>query len=235
MYVAYKMTETIICATKVSNGTYYLYPLEFQNTTPQKVCTGHVSYPHRRYTEPARIIKNTSLLARWPVLQRYNEERIITQQLLESGSPYCYYRDGYYRVQHTYIQHGESYIPILEWSSNTASLPHEYYILCHPAEKKYMETMEKYLFRVFHAEPVVITITNGVARAPVHIYRGLMEGALYRKDTCPISFEELSAETVCITPCFHVFEKESLRRSPGGRCPVCRTAYVWTDVVIYQS
>lgn len=229
------MSNTIICASKVSTGAYYLYNVEFENTFPQKVYTGHVLHPHKKYPDTCRIVKNTSLIHRWPLLQRHNEERIIVHQLLENGEKYCFYRDGYFRVQHTYIQHGDVYIPILEWSSNTSCLPHQYYILCHPAEKNYVETLEKYIFRVFQAEPVAITIANGVVRAPAHIYRGLMEGALYRKDTCPVSLEELTAGILCITPCFHIFEKESLRRSLSGRCPVCRTPYVWADVVVYQE
>ncbi len=157
--------------------------------------------------------------------------------LQESGKEYPYYSDGYYIANHTYLSLGDLQIPILEWSSNSEHLTYQYNIVCHPSKDKYVETVEKYVVRVFDPKPIEIATVGGRPRVPELVYRGMMEGALYRKDSCAVSFEELNEENICITPCFHTFDRASVLRYAGGaliRCPVCRTECARKDVIYYK-
>ena len=80
--------------------------------------------------------------------------------------------------------------------------------------------------------PAPVPALTQVQKLPVHVYRGLMEGALYRKDTCPITFESLTIENICITPCMHCFDYEALRHGLRS-CPLCRTPYSADSIVRY--
>ena len=71
-----------------------------------------------------------------------------------------------------------------------------------------------------------------VQRLPERVYRGLMEGALYRKDTCPITFEPFTIENICITPCMHCFDYEALNRGVRS-CPLCRIPYSADSIIRY--
>ena len=223
----------IVCASQVSNGSYYFYTLTFENTFPQCVHVGHVHRPKERYSAPLRIRKNPALIQRWPALNAHKRETIIIQVHFESGNSYPFYSDGHYTVEHTYIEHGGDLIPILSWSSSK-HLQHEFYILCHPAEKDYVATAEKSLMRIYDTSPIEIPYVDGRPRPPVLIYRGLMEGALYRKESCPVSYEDLTEDNVAILPCFHIFDKVAIARVPNKRCPVCRSHFEKADVVAYK-
>jgi hypothetical protein len=230
---------TIVCATAVTEGSYFIYTIQFQETYPQKIHVGHYPFPCQKHTGPIRCIKDTSLLQCWPLLGIHNREQIIIQLLQESGEKYPYYGDGYYIVNHTYLCLGSVRIPIIEWSSNSEHLPYQYNIACHPSKKEYIATTEKYVVRVFEPKPIEITTVDGRSRVPELVYRGMMEGALYRKETCPVSFEELTEENICITPCFHTFDRATVLRlayAAGSliRCPVCRTEYARKEIVYYK-
>ena len=227
----------IVCATKVSEGSYFIYTIQFQETYPQKIHVGNYPFPCQKHPGPIRCIKDTSVLKRWPLLATHNRERIVIQMLQESGKEYPYYGDGYYIANHTYLCLGTSQIPILEWSSNSEHLTYQYNIVCHPSKDKYVETVEKYVVRVYDPKPIEIATVDGRPRVPELVYRGMMEGALYRKESCAVSFEELTEENICITPCFHTFDRASVLRFAGGvviRCPVCRTECARKDVIYYK-
>ncbi len=223
----------IVCASQVSNGAYYFYTLVFENSFPQCVHVGHVHRPKERFAGPLRIRKNPALIQNWPTLKAHDIQTIIIKVHFESGNPYPFYSDGHYRVEHTYITHGDTMIPILTWSSSK-HLPHEFYILCHPAEKNYVSVAEKFLIRMYDPTPIDIPYVDGRPRPPVLIYRGMMEAALYRKESCPVSYDDLKEENICILPCFHVFDKASVSHISNERCPLCRCVYEKKDVVSYK-
>ena len=51
-------------------------------------------------------------------------------------------------------------------------------------------------------------------------------GAVAKEEICPISWEPLKRETVCVTSCGHFFKKDALAmwREESNLCPVCRTS-----------
>lgn len=65
-----------------------------------------------------------------------------------------------------------------------------------------------------------------VAEKPLaRVSEAVLEKAIREKESCPISMEELTKENAtCVAPCYHTFEKESIRTwvQDHGTCPTCR-------------
>ena len=66
------------------------------------------------------------------------------------------------------------------------------------------------------------------AQTPIAAYVGeiIKRDAIHTKTTCSISLEEITQETKTgITPCFHLFEEESLRLwlQTEQTCPICKS------------
>jgi hypothetical protein len=61
---------------------------------------------------------------------------------------------------------------------------------------------------------------------PRHIFKVFVEAAVAKKETCPITMEEITMENVAITPCGHLFDKTALQMALRTRntCPQCRAA-----------
>jgi hypothetical protein len=59
---------------------------------------------------------------------------------------------------------------------------------------------------------------------PRHIFKVFVEAAIAKKDTCPITMEEITMENVAMTPCGHLFDKTALQMALRTRntCPQCR-------------
>jgi len=59
---------------------------------------------------------------------------------------------------------------------------------------------------------------------PRHIFKLFVEASIAKKETCPITMEEISMENVAMTPCGHLFDKTALQLSLRTRntCPQCR-------------
>jgi hypothetical protein len=59
---------------------------------------------------------------------------------------------------------------------------------------------------------------------PRHIFKVFVEAAIAKKETCPITMEEISMENVAMTPCGHLFDKTALQMALRTRntCPQCR-------------
>lgn len=59
---------------------------------------------------------------------------------------------------------------------------------------------------------------------PRHIFKVFVEAAIVKKETCPITMEEISMENVAMTPCGHLFDKTALQMALRTRntCPQCR-------------
>jgi len=62
------------------------------------------------------------------------------------------------------------------------------------------------------------------AQIPRHIFKVFVEAAIVKKETCPITMEEITMENVAMTPCGHLFDKTALQVSLRTRntCPQCR-------------
>jgi hypothetical protein len=148
-------------------------------------------------------------------------------------------------LQPRYLKWGTNIIPIVDFSEAYKSLPYTFYILEHPGHESYESVRLKYtVVAPIQIEPAVSRVPfiqfpvqeeldpeielgpspSPSPRLPDCVYRGLMEGALYRKDTCPITFEPFTIENICITPCMHCFDYEALSRGLRS-CPLCRTLF----------
>jgi len=59
---------------------------------------------------------------------------------------------------------------------------------------------------------------------PRHIFKVFVEAAIAKKETCPITMEEITMENVGMTPCGHLFDKAALQMALRTRntCPQCR-------------
>jgi hypothetical protein len=71
-------------------------------------------------------------------------------------------------------------------------------------------------------------------RIPAHIMNSHIELAILKNQTCPISLDPMSAETIAYTPCGHLFNYESLHHSFTHTqlkgCPSCRKPMKITDI-----
>jgi hypothetical protein len=54
----------------------------------------------------------------------------------------------------------------------------------------------------------------------------IAEASVVKGDVCPITLDELSADTAHVTSCFHVFQGDAIRKwlAKTPTCPVCTTA-----------
>lgn len=59
---------------------------------------------------------------------------------------------------------------------------------------------------------------------PSHVFRGFVENAIQKKETCPILLEPLTLVTAAGLPCGHLFDRESIIQAleQSGCCPQCR-------------
>ncbi len=80
-------------------------------------------------------------------------------------------------------------------------------------------------------EPVIKTVyvrspPVEVVKMPRHLVRLVLEAAVSKGDACPITMEPFTKDSVVMTPCGHLFEREAIQRSLAGKeeCPNCRSA-----------
>lgn len=130
-------------------------------------------------------------------------------------------------------------IPILRFSESYKALPYTFHILEDPNHYSFNKVCEEYLTKVsVDKKEIVKEIVKKVEKpTPDFIYKSLMEGALYRKDTCPITLETFTIENICITRCMHCFDVGGLLdvRVNLTSCPICREKMEKRDVVVYKA
>lgn len=57
-------------------------------------------------------------------------------------------------------------------------------------------------------------------RIPGHVLKGYIDGLISKKESCPVTMEELRLGNITVTGCGHAFEKGSL--DSLSICPLCR-------------
>ena len=74
------------------------------------------------------------------------------------------------------------------------------------------------------ARPALVSAPAPSQQIPRHIFKVFVEAAIAKKETCPITMEEITMENVAMTPCGHLFDKTALQVSLRTRntCPQCR-------------
>lgn len=79
-------------------------------------------------------------------------------------------------------------------------------------------------------EPVIKTVyvrsPPEAHKMPRHLIRLVLDAAISKGESCPITMEPLTRESVVMTPCGHLFEREAIEHSLGCKeeCPNCRSA-----------
>ncbi len=76
-------------------------------------------------------------------------------------------------------------------------------------------------------------ISVGGSSIPKRVLQGYVESLVAKKETCPITMDELTVETACITPCYHVMSLEGAQGwvQAHRSCPICRSACLEGDLI----
>jgi hypothetical protein len=79
--------------------------------------------------------------------------------------------------------------------------------------------------------PKVLKVLK-VPKIPTHVFHAFAEGAIQKKEECPITMEPFTKENIGCLPCGHLFEKEGVRKALEGHgvCPTCRAATTVEDI-----
>jgi hypothetical protein len=74
------------------------------------------------------------------------------------------------------------------------------------------------------AAPSPSSLSAQPQQIPPHVFKVFVEAAIAKKETCPITMEEITMENVAMTPCGHLFYKTALQMALCTRntCPQCR-------------
>jgi hypothetical protein len=74
------------------------------------------------------------------------------------------------------------------------------------------------------APPSPSSLSAQPQQIPPHVFKVFVEAAIAKKETCPITMEEITMENVAMTPCGHLFDKTALQMAIRTRntCPQCR-------------
>lgn len=87
------------------------------------------------------------------------------------------------------------------------------YITCQPIKMIVDE-----LYKAYHDEG------ESTVAIPTHVKSRLIEHAVEHGEICPISYEPLTRENTTVTPCGHLFSKNSLAMTDQSLCPTCRAS-----------
>jgi len=74
-------------------------------------------------------------------------------------------------------------------------------------------------------EPIATPTPPPMASIPPRIAHIIAEASVVKGDHCPITLDELSADTARVTSCFHVFQGDAIEKwlAKTPTCPVCTT------------
>jgi len=116
------------------------------------------------------------------------------------------------------------------WNIDKANtiLPSTYYHCSHG-----LDTENEWSFKVYPLAPVVVAPQQQKQSMtlPVHVLRCFMDSAIQRGDTCPITLEPLTKESIAYTSCGHLFDHASIMQC--ARCPTCRASLGPADIRTY--
>ena len=75
--------------------------------------------------------------------------------------------------------------------------------------------------------PAIQTAYRKGVTMPAHIKRIIIEDSIRKKESCAISYDEITQENASITSCGHVFKTDAIkiwlsRPSSNGQCPICK-------------
>ena len=224
-----------ICAIAIklfapNTAQYYFFNIRpLDNETVE---TTNVYQPRTKFTEPLFLVRLpqppewTAPLNGIPL--RYKVMRHTGLHHSVSFIQTMYLEDQY-------IQTGDNIIPIVRFGHAFDALPHTYYEL--RKGEASIETIQDYTYNVdldkayAHLRPKK---QEPAPALPSHVWKSMMEGALYRKETCPVSFEELTIGNICILPCMHCFDVGSFSSSTKD-CPLCRAAFDIEKIIKYRD
>jgi hypothetical protein len=86
--------------------------------------------------------------------------------------------------------------------------------------KEYYRTENKLSLQGYYCKLSI----NPITYIPTHILHVYIDTLIAKKEVCPITFEELAHETICVTPCGHVVSISAAEQwfRTNSNCHVCR-------------
>ncbi len=241
--------ENYVCALQFKETNFYLFNLRFMSE--DTVETSNISECSTKYPGPYTIVSDDELVSVFGKLMEHTDKWLKFKMLEENGKHFMVTYTHKFYMRGEYLKGRDWIIPLLGFDKTYECLPYTYYIISKGVDlinkRNVDEIAKKHVLKILpepSAPPAPVS-----ARAPVQVkkpaqqprpadpymWKCLMEGALFRKESCPISLEELTIENICILPCMHCMDAGSARAMPRRQCPVCRKDFKAEDLVCYQK
>jgi hypothetical protein len=133
--------------------------------------------------------------------------------------------EGSYRTQYPVLTFSQGYLTSLgvilgqRWEHRDMA----YAFDCQRTVETFAQQAQSILQQVDEAYPEPANPAPP-ATFPAFVVRGFLENLLRQNTNCPIAMEPLTRDSVCMTPCFHAFSKDSVVPwiEEQQSCPVCR-------------
>lgn len=195
----------------------------------------------RKYPGPYTIVNVDEVSCIFGRLRLY-AKRPLKFKLVDKPGGHCstMYTQKFYMTG-KYLKGSDSLIPLIKFNHTYNCLPYTFYIIYNGVDlidnRNVSEIAAQHVIRVTEVqETVPAKVQEEKPRtSETYMWKCLMEGALFRKETCPISLEELTIENICILPCIHCFDTSSINAMARKQCPVCRKDFKMEGVMCYQK
>jgi hypothetical protein len=245
--------ETYVCALQFKETSFYLFNLRFMSE--DTVETSNVPECSTKYPGPYTIVSDDELAGVFGKLMEHTDKLLKFKILEENGKHFMETYTHKFYMRGEYLKGRDWIIPLLGFDKTYECLPYTYYIVSKGVdliERRNVEDIaKKHVLKILPEPSVPLgqALASTIVQAPVsalaqkqqprpadpYMWKCLMEGALFRKESCPVSLEELTIENICILPCMHCMDVGSARAMPRRQCPVCRKDFKAEDLVRYQK
>ncbi len=217
--------------------------------------TSNVQEYSTKYPGPYTIVCDDELTGVFGKLMENTDKFLKFKIMEENGKHFMETYTHKFYMRGEYLKGRDWIIPLLGFDKTYECLPYTYYIVSKGVDlinkRNVDEIAKKHVLKILpepSAPPVPVPAlapaqvqVSALAQvqlprpADPYMWKCLMEGALFRKESCPISLEELTIENICILPCMHCMDVGSARAMPRRQCPVCRKDFKAEDLVRYQK
>jgi hypothetical protein len=245
--------ENYVCALQFKETSFYLFNLRFMSE--DTVETSNVQEYSTKYPGPYTIVCDDELTGVFGKLMENTDKFLKFKIMEENGKHFMETYTHKFYMRGEYLKGRDWIIPLLGFDKTYECLPYTYYIVSKGVDlinkRNVDEIAKKHVLKILpepSAPPVPVPAlapaqvqVSALAQvqlprpADPYMWKCLMEGALFRKESCPISLEELTIENICILPCMHCMDVGSARAMPRRQCPVCRKDFKAEDLVRYQK
>lgn len=210
-----------------------------------------------KYPGPYTIVSDDEMACIFEKLMEYTDKWLKFKILDENGKHFMVTYTHKFYMRGRFLKGRDWIIPLLDFDKAYECVPYIFYIVTKGVDlihnRNVDDLAKKYFIKVVpepSAPPApALALAQVLAPAPVqalaqsqplrpadpYMWKCLMEGALFRKESCPISLEELTIENICILPCMHCLDIGSASAMRRRQCPVCRKDFKAEDLVSYKT